>query len=168
MFKYIDLRVYSLVKVDKSEIWKVGIMVAMRKIKRIVGSTPTLFTNFFTLFTNKNQAICMETKKINTSEVASLLYREMYDMAHDLDEWENSDNLVVYLTHGDFTYEVTFDASIKTEKSTEYDQSDRAYTLTSTEVTGLYVTDFVIYNEDYEEEVTDDEIIEEIIKLIEK
>jgi hypothetical protein len=63
---------------------------------------------------------------------------------------------------------VTFDASIKTEKSTEYDQNDRAYTVSTTVVEGLYVTDFVIYNEDYEEEVTDDEIIEEIIKLIEK
>ena len=63
MFKYIDVRIYSLVKVDKSEIWKVGIMVAMRKIKRIVGSTPTLFTNLFTLFTNKNQAILYGNKK---------------------------------------------------------------------------------------------------------
>ena len=66
MFKYIDVRVYSLVKVDKSEIWKVGIMVAMRKIKRIVGSTPTLFTNLFTLFTNKKSSNFVWKQKKST------------------------------------------------------------------------------------------------------
>ena len=64
MFKYIDVRIYSLVKVDKSEIWKVGIMVAMRKIKTYRGFDSHTFHNEnFYLLTKKSSNFVWKQKK---------------------------------------------------------------------------------------------------------